>query len=237
MAKVKSIAASAAVMLMAVTGSATAAEFVVNGGFESVINPSASGKDHFLNHVAGWTGGGNLTFVSTPGAIGLVDPVYSFPVAGPISASPNGGNLVFADGDTGFSLAFSQTISNLLVGSVYTLTFYQASGQERFSTGGALPTQSRWQVEFGADTVLSTVMNTAPQAITPWQLQTFTFTATSSTQVLRFLAVGGPAGAPPVSFIDGISLDGKVPEPATLGLLGAGLMALGIARRRNRKAA
>ncbi len=237
MAKVKSIAASA-VLLLAVTGTATAAEFVVNGGFESTLNPSGTGKDAFFNHVAGWTGGGNLTFVSTPGAIGLVDPIYGFAVAGSISASPNGGNLVFADGDVGFNLGFSQTINNLLVGSVYTLTFYQASGQQLFPGGaGALTTQSQWQVEFGSDTVMSTMMTTPPQTITPWQLQTFTFTATSSTQVLRFLAVGGPAGAPPVSFIDGISLDGKVPEPATLGLLGVGLMALGIARRRNRKAA
>src|ERR1700683_3813281 len=46
---------------------------------------------------------------------------------GTIANSPDGGNMVAADGDPLFSAAFSQTITGLTVGGSYSLSFYQAA--------------------------------------------------------------------------------------------------------------
>ncbi|QXQ08678.1 PEPxxWA-CTERM sorting domain-containing protein [Sphingosinicellaceae bacterium] len=59
-----------------------------------------------------------------------------------------------------------------------------------------------------------------------------TFTASAVSQVLSFLAVGTPNGAPPISFLDGVSLTAAVPEPATWGLMLVGFGAVGITARR-----
>lgn len=54
---------------------------------------------------------------------------------------------------------------------------------------------------------------------------------------LSFLAVGTPAGVPPFSLLDGVSMV-AVPEPQTWGMLGLGLGLVGFAaRRRKAKAA
>jgi hypothetical protein len=49
--------------------------------------------------------------------------------------------------------------------------------------------------------------------------------------VLTFLAVGTPGGAPPISFLDGVSLT-AVPEPASWALMLAGFGLVGLAARR-----
>ena len=89
-------------------------------------------------------------------------------------------------------------------------------------------------------------MNTASQGATPWEYQVLNFTADSTSEILSFLAYGGPGGAPPVSFLDGVSVNlanpgpnggpDAVPEPSTIALSVVGLLGFaGICLRRRLK--
>ncbi len=66
---------------------------------------------------------------------------------------------------------------------------------------------------------------------TGWQYQTMTFIADNANPILSFLAVGTPAGEPPFSLLDGVSLTQTTPEPATYALIGLGLIAIPAVRR------
>lgn len=145
--------------------------------------------------------------------------------------SPSGGNFFGGEGSPDLSVKLSQTIEGLVVGQVYELSFEWAAGElvpyesnETFNAG--------WQVSFGSDSV--TVMSDplSYRGFQSWQTETYSFTATATSQVLAFLSSGSPSGAPPISLLDNISLT-QVPEPS-VGLL-AGLcaaFALGFRRRK-----
>jgi hypothetical protein len=144
--------------------------------------------------------------------------------------------LVGGDGDTGFNAPFYQTINGLVPGNSYTLTFYQAGAQQNGSSGA---TTAQWQVTLGSQTQLSTLMNAPSQGFAPWSLQTMTFQAPSASEVLTFLAMGGPYGRPPVSLIDDIVLTQSTPEPAPAVLAGLAfclLFAKALYKRRNASA-
>ena len=55
----------------------------------------------------------------------------------------------------------------------------------------------------------------------PWAVQSMAFTATSSTQILRFYAIG--TGLPPYLMLDGVRLE-QIPEPSTLALVFASML-------------
>jgi hypothetical protein len=218
------MACAPALLIAAAALPAGAANLVTNGSFEA-----STGKTTFQNHVPGWTGGANLTFLDAPGTAddGSYLSVYSgFP-----NHSPDGGNFVEADGDPSYSGAISQAINGLIAGQSYKVTFYQAAGQQAGFTG---PTTEQWAVSLGGDTQTSSTFSLAQAATGDWQKQTMTFKATGASEVLSFLAQGTPNGAPPISFLDGVSLTAAVPEPATWSLMIVGLGLMGGALRRRR---
>lgn len=153
-----------------------------------------------------------------------------------IADSPGGGNMVAIDGDPEFTAPLFQTISGLTAGDEYKLQFWQASGQQQ-GTAGA--TTQKWGVTLGGGAEqFSTLMNTPSESQTPWTLQTMDFVATGTSEVLNFMAIGTPAGGPPVALLSDVSLS-AIPEPATWALMVLGFGGLGFAayRRTKRSAA
>lgn len=145
--------------------------------------------------------------------------------------SPGGGNMIADDGDATYRAPVFQTINGLSVGGTYNLTFYQAADQQKNDNSD---TTEQWQVSLGSDTQDSTLMNTPGGMVYPWNQQSMTFIATSTSEVLSFLSLGTPNGEPPLVLLADVSL--TAPEPGTFAVLGVGLLGLlTVVRLRNRR--
>jgi len=158
-------------------------------------------------------------------------------------ASPDGGNYVMIDGDSNYASPLTQTITGLVVGHQYTLMFYEAAGQQNGFNSGTGPISMHWQVGFGsqsknADT-MTFAQGSATNSYSPWAQQAIWFTATTTSQLLSFLAVG-PAGAPPFLLLDGVTLTDttgqSTPEPAYMAMIGIGLICIPMSRKLRKKA-
>ena len=218
MTRLKSaLVASAALLTLGVAAPAHA-EYLPNVKNLNFVDYSGTAPKGYFTDVkpVGWVGGGGLIFVDAPGTAddGTYLSVYKpFP-----TNSPVGGNFVEADGNPDFEGSFSQTISGLTPGKTYTLSFYQAGGQqEGFANGQA--TTERWIVSLGlepltvnigagpidpeygptatysnadpnASVVASALMTTPSGGVTPWQYVSVDVTANAETQLLSFLAWG-----------------------------------------------
>ena len=121
-------------------------------------------------------------------------------------------------------------INGLTIGRKYVVKFYQAAGQQQ-GFGGS--TTERWSVSLGGENFLSSLFSLPEGGGGPWEKQSAVFTATSTSQVLSFLAIGTPGGQPPISMLDGVSLS-AVPEPASWAMLIMGFGLVGAAARRRR---
>jgi hypothetical protein len=80
--------------------------------------------------------------------------------------------------------------------------------------------------------------NTVPLAsngFSGWMSTTMYFVATSSTEVLSFLATGTPTGQPPFALLADVSVT-NAPEPAALMIFLSGLAALAVVVQRRRQA-
>lgn len=235
-----------ALTLSALIVPAQASNLVLNGGFEDLLvanNPSEFGTRNPAQEVTDWTTDG-YNFVFTPGSadqdiatsefgtLGLWGPNNGSNNGLP-ATSPDGGNFVAMDGafDVG---ALSQTIGGLTPGQDVTVSFWWA-GAQQFGFSG--PTTERFQVSLGGDSQLTAVLNNDSHGFTGWQQQSFTFTPTSASEVLSFLAIGTPNGVPPFVLLDGVSLDASTPEPGTWGLLIFGVTGLGCSNWVRRKLA
>lgn len=217
--------------IFAVTGTNQSFQFGTYGGYTS---PTSS--------LAGWSSPNGYNYVFVPsdvvatghyGNLSLWSPASS-PVSanGFTNASPTGGNFIGADGAYGTE-AITQTIGGLMVGATYRVSFAWAGAQQSGFTG---PTTEFWTVKLGTQTRTTATVNVANKGFTGWMNQTFEYVATSSSQVLSFLATGTPSGVPPFALLASVSMT-QVPEPAGASILLTGMAGLLVLAWRRRGSA
>lgn len=199
---------------------AWAVPVIVNGGFETTTMSAASQIN--TTNVTGWsTTGYNFLFfpgtatksgsLSTQyGALILSGTLPSGASNGFPATSPNGGNFVGADGDFQVA-AITQTVTGLTPGIRYAVSFLWGAAQQK---GYTPATAEQWKVSLGNEMHSTPVINNPSQGFSGWFAQSLTYTATSTSQVLSFLAAGTPSGAPPFALLDGVSIT-AVAEPAS----------------------
>jgi hypothetical protein len=234
-------------ILLAVGGAGVgvhAAELVKNGDFE--MTTAGGGQLGFNTDATDWTTGTtsyNFLFPSgTADGPGVTGQFGNLQLWGPgngaanglPASSPNGGNFVGMDG--AFQQGpLSQTIDGLTVGQTYAVSFDWA-GAQQFTIDGENTEQM--QVSLGSETHSTAVYDNSSHGFSGWMSKTFDFTATSTSEVLSFLAIGTPIApsVPPFSLLDSVSMEAAVPEPSTWAMMLLGLAGLGYAGfRRGRR--
>jgi hypothetical protein len=211
----------------------------------------------FLSNSVGWTGPGpnDLVMVDAPGtATETGTGPDSYPVYGPFADPPPGGNFIQMDGNPTFENSFNQVINGLTAGTTYTLSFWQAAGQQTGFTGA---TTEQWKVFLAAaggsfsvncngascSTSVtgpiqeddSTLMNTPSQGVSAWNLVNMSFLATASTETLSFLAWGdngNETNLPPTVFLAGVNSPSLIPEPSTWAMMIMGFFGMAFLGRR-----
>ena len=235
--------------LVALSGPASAdtINLVTNGTFSST---SLSGTGGFLcantggttctSAVASWSATcatGGCTGTKTPSSVLFAGSNGSAWNNGSglywngIGNAPLGGNVIGIDGDAQYTSVLSQSVSGLKVGETYLLQFYQAASQQ---TGLSGKTTEQWSVSLGGGTSqISALQNTASQSASPWTTVAMRFVANATSETLQFVALGTPAGEPPVVLLSDVSMV-DIPEPAGLAVVAVGL--LGFVRMRRKVA-
>jgi hypothetical protein len=215
------------------------ADIVTNGGFESNGGNGQLGFNTFATDWSVPTPPGSYTFLFAPGTAdttGANGEYGGVAIWGPgngvanglPATSPAGGYYIAQDGAFQQG-AISQTLNGLTTGASYEVSFWWAAAQQEGFTGS---TFNQWQVSFGSQTQSTPVANIPSQGFSGWMRQSFTFTADNTSDVLSFLANGGPgAGLPPFALLDGVSVN-PVPEPVMIAPLAAMVIGLAFAGRK-----
>jgi PEP-CTERM motif len=242
-----------ALSLAAFGGQAAATVLPVDNLTFTEFNPGglAPKTIFFFANAVGWTGPGpgDLVAIDAPGTATIPGSGgNSYPVAGPFADPPPGGNFIQMDGNPMFENSFNQVLTGLVAGTTYTLTFWQAAGQQ---TGFSGETTEQWKVflagaggsfsvSCASDPCVvnktgdiqeadSALMTTPSQGMHPWELETLMFTADAASETLSFLAWGDDGhttNLPPTVFLAGVNSP-ALPEPSTWAMMGLGFLGLG----------
>jgi hypothetical protein len=253
------IVIASAVAIVAAADARAQSLTVTNGDFAQYTGSVAPGTTNdYFNNVAptGWTGGGGLIFVTNDA--GVNNPNLYLQVYGPFPNSPLGGNFVEADGNPLYENSFSYQLSGLTVGQTYSLSFFQAAGQQTTFTGA---TTNQWIVGLGTSgfsvsqigntafdsyalgdangsVAVSPLMSVASESYAPWEQVTVSLKADASNDLLTFLAWGdngNTANLPPIAFLDIAANGAAVPEPTSLALIVLGMVGVGAYRLHQRR--
>jgi hypothetical protein len=156
--------------------------------------------------------------------------------AGADGANPS---FVSLDGDPNARGVLSQTVTGLVVGDHYALSFDWAATQMTTASPSAYSIAVAFNLGSAALTSASgapttSVYSGAYKTSSAWQTVDYTFTATAQSEVLSFLATGLPVGGPPIALLDNISLE-DIPEPSSLALFAGLLLGTALAGRAARQ--
>jgi hypothetical protein len=203
---------------------------IVNGDFETPVSPNGN----FLNYTVGT---GTLTGWNVVGPAGEVVSVVNtnFNQFGVTFHAESGSQWLDL---TGFNNNNTEGVSQSIattIGDVYQLSFWVGNT----TGGGIFGTTSTVNVQLNGSAFHSAVNSDVNTTGLSWEQYTYLFTATGLSTTLAFL--NGDPGGDNSNGLDNIVLTdlgptgtNNVPEPATLGLLGAGLAGV-IGLRRKRK--
>jgi hypothetical protein len=142
----------------------------------------------------------------------------------------SGGNFLALDGDFQTE-PVSQTLTGLVVGRKYNLTFDYAFAQQEGFSGATIQNLT---ASVGSDSFKSSDFPLPNHGFSGWTHVTDEFTADSPSEVLSFLAHGN-LPVPPFALVSNVSiLAGGVPEPSSWAMAILGLAGLGAVARRRR---
>jgi hypothetical protein len=231
----------------AVTELVTNGDFATNGGNGQLgFNTSATGWS--VNPFPGsyaflWNAGSGTsgTTADTTGAPGVFTSPPTNPVKlwGPGTGSSNG-LTVSPDGGAfiGSSPAFhngpiSQTLTGLTPG-LKTIVSFDYAGAQQFGFSG--PSGAGWAVSLGSETEDTAILSTSSHGFSGWKTASFTFTPTSTSEVLKFLSIGQTTDVESFVLLDSVSAtQGVIPEPSTWVMMALGFAGLAYAGFRSNR--
>jgi hypothetical protein len=163
---------------------------------------------------AGWN---SYTFLFTPGTAtagtqpyGQYGSIALWSSADPggsgfmPATDPGGGNFIAMDGAFETSTV-SQTINGLIPGDLYTVGFYWAAAQQYPDGDLDNSPGEDLAVSLGTETETTPTYELPAHGFSGWMYQSDSFKATSSTEVLSFLA-NGTSGEPPFVLLGDVSM-------------------------------